>query len=193
MAVVYRIYKGDASGGAVDYTTIVATVSGLTYAAAALALGSTTRFAVRAYDNVALVEDDGVDAEVMIIVDGSGADATNTPKPVNVLRARAVANAAIVVEWIPDDPEPSRQPTGFKVYGGTPSISYASPLATVAHSGRGRVHRATISGLTSGAEYQIAVRPYNASGEQSEVILVTVTPDSTAPPAVEGLAGAASY
>lgn len=194
MAVVYRVYQGDSSGGPVDYTAIVATVSGLSYAAAALGLGTTTRFAVRSYDNVALVEDDSVDAEVTIVVDGSGADATNAPRPIRLIRARAAANASVIVEWSPDDPTPARTPTGYRVYGGTPTVSYGSPLATVAHSGFGRAHRATLTGLTSGATYQVAVRPYNANGEQTgSTLVVAVVPDSSAPPAVEGLAGTASY
>lgn len=191
MAIVYRIYKGDAAGGPVDYATIVATVTGLSHVAAALPLSSTTRFAVRAYDNVTGIEHDSVDAEVAITVNSAGGDASDTPGPVRFLRARATANASIVVEWSHDGPDDATAPAGFRVYAGAPTVSYASPLATVTYWGRGRAYRATLSGLTGGSTYQIAVRPYNAAGEQTTSPIVTATADATGPPAPEGLAGAA--
>jgi len=193
MAIVYRIYKGDASGGAVDYSTIVATVSGLTYTAAALPTGSTTRFAVRAYDDVSLLEDDSIDSEVTIVVDAAGADITPAPTKVKALRARPLPSAAVSVEWTHDDPDASRTPTGFKVYAGTPTVSYTTPLATIPFRGRGQIHRATLTGLTGGSAYQVAVRAYNAAGERPEADVVSVTPDSAAPPAVEGLVGSAAW
>jgi hypothetical protein len=192
MAIVHRVYKGDASGGPVDYSSIVATVTGTTYVGAALGTNSVTRFGVRAYDDVTLVEDDSVDAEVEIRV-VSGADASNSPTPVQALRAVPLPSAAVRLDWTHDDGDPLRVPTGFKVYAGTPTVSYGSPLATVAYLGRGRPHTATLTGLTSGSAYQFAVRSYNAAGELAAVKVVTATPDSAAPPAVEGLVGDAVF
>lgn len=193
MAIVYRVYKGDASGGPVDYSAPIATVSGLTYVGSALATGSTTRFAVRAYDDVSAVLDDSVDSEVEIVVAADGTDLTNAPTPVRALRARPRPAGAVAVEWTHDDPDPARTPTGFKVYAGTPTVSYATALATVPFRGKGLPHRATLTGLTGGSAYQVAVRAYNAAGERPAADLVTVTPDAAAPPAVEGLVGSAAW
>lgn len=190
MAIQYRIYKNDGAGGAVDYSTVLNTTSSLTYTAAALDLNSDTTFAVRAYDTTTSLDDGGTDARVRIVVDGTGADVTGKPVAPFAVAARPVEGGDVRVSWSYPWKGPDRLPTGFKVYKGTSSVSYASAVATVAYDG-GEEFSATLTGLTGGTAYKFAVRAYNAAGEESNTLVVTATSSATAPSDVIDLAGEA--
>lgn len=191
MTIQYRIYQGDSSGGPVDYTSIVTSTTSLSAALSPLSPGTTTKFGVRAYDTVSGVEEKNTDATVEITVDGSGDDATNRPYAPAQLRVFAGPGGTATVEWSYPYLDAARLPTGFRVYVGTPSVSYASPAATVAWGGGGprpRTFRASLSGLSDGVSYQVGVRAYNASGEEPNATVATVVGRSTAPASVDGLA-----
>ena len=191
MSIVYDIFSGNSSGGPVDYTTVITTVSALTVALAALPLSSTTIFAVRARDTVSGLSDQNTDAQVTIVVSATGADATNAPSPPQALAVRPGVNGAAILTWSYPFINPVTLPTGFHVYQGTPSTpSYGAPVATVLYSapaiGRhGFV--ATITGLTDGTVYAFGVRAYNASGEETNAVVALVTADATAPANIPSL------
>lgn len=193
MAIQYRIYSGDASGGPVDYSTVLATTASLSIAMSALANNTTTIFAVRTYDTVTGLDDAGTDAQVTIITDGSGLDATNRPYASSSLRALPSPTGA-TIEWTYPHLIASRQPTGFHVYVTATTISYASVQATVLWAtGRGGKFRATIAGLTPGTAYQAAVRAYNASGEEPNTAVIGFTLPAAAPLNVDGLTATVGY
>lgn len=183
MATQYRIYKNDGAGGPVDYGTIVATTSSLTYQPSALGLSSDNIFAVRTYDTVSTLEDKNTDARVRITVDGSGNDVTNRPKAPSGLTARATAAGGCKVEWAYDPNGQLGAPTSFKVWltsGG--SVNYAAaPAATVTYAAGTPVFVASLTGLSDGVAYSVGVRATNASGDETNTVSVSVTGDSTAP------------
>lgn len=185
MSITYHVYAGNSTGGPVDYTTIVTTTSSLSAAMSALPLSSQTRFAVRAYDTVSGLEEQNLDAQVLIVVDGSGNDVTSVPAPVAVPSVRAGAAASLVVTWF--HPGLPIAPTGFRVYLGTPTPSYGSPAATVAGVPGQTTYLATLTGLTDGTTYGVTVRAYNASGEEQSIVVVTAAAVSTPPANVAGL------
>lgn len=195
MALVYRIFKGDSSGGPIDYLTVVATVSAptTTYVGAALTVGTRTRFAVRAYDTVTGLDDMNRDVMALVVLDGAGLDVSGTPGPVLSLTARASSAGTIVADWV-HHPAGRPIPAGFKVwvtagssvnYGVAPALTQS--FAAVAYEAAGGRHRGTVSGLTAGTAYSVGVRAYNAAGTDSGVISTSVTPVAAGPAAVLGL------
>lgn len=188
----YNIYWNSGSGP-IDYSTPLATVSGLTYATAALSASSDYKFGVRAYSTTNGLEEKNLDAFVEIVLDASFVDVTTVPKAPAGLRAFALSGGSVRVEWTYPSVDHSTV-TGFHVYsgtGGTPS--YVTPVATVLETaGLWGTYGTTLTGLSDGTVYTIGVRSYNGTGEETNTATVNVTADSTAPSVVDSLAGVAT-
>lgn len=191
MSLVYQIFANDGAGGQVDYTTVVATVSSLSQAMSALALGSDTTFAVRAHNTVTGFTDKNVDAQARIILDGSGNDVTNRPLAPPHLRAMSQAGGSVAIEWLWPFNTRSKTPTGFHVYLGTSgTVNYGTVKATVPYIAGRPAYRAVITGLTDGTAYVAGVRAYNAIGEEPNTSSVSFTADATPPASVLSLISA---
>ena len=181
-ALGYHIYS-NAGSGPINYSSPVATVYGLSWTSGPLSYPDTWMFGVRAFDSYG--EEQNLDAAVSIILDGSGNDITNRPKPPFALRAFALAGGSIRVEWSYNTINPQPVPTGFHVYTGIGSVSYGSPAATVSfQSAIAGSFVANISGLSNGVTYSVGVRAYNATAEEPNTTAVTVIADSVGPSAV---------
>ncbi len=193
MATSYNVYANNSAGGPVDYSTVVANVSTLTYTTSALSFPSDTTFAIRATDGTH--EESNVDARVRIVLDSSGNDVGNIPNPVIAVSAIPTAGGSIRVDWAHVPSPTATNPTGFHVWatvGGV--VNYAaSPDATVAWLPGLTRYSAVVSGLTGGAAYSVGVRAYSASGDDGNTILSPVTPLSSGPGNVDGLAGSATH
>lgn len=187
MSLQYLIYSGDNSGGEIDYSTPVATVSGTSTSLSALPLGSRTRFGVRAHDTVTGLTEQNVDAQVEIVVDGSGNDISAVPLPVQAPGARAGQGGSVVLTWSYPYPSQPHPPTGFHVYQGTGTVSFVSPVQTVTfHPGQTR-YRTTITGLSDGVAYLFTVRAFNGTGEEASTATVGATAVTTPPANVANL------
>lgn len=128
-----------------------------------------------------------------IILDASGNDISQRPKPPTVLWAFPTKGGGIRVEWAYNTLNPSPVVTGFHVYigVGTPP-TYITPAATVLfQSAIAGSFVANLAGLTNGATYQIGVRAYNAVAEEPNVVVVSVVAISIGPTAVIDLTAAA--
>ncbi len=195
MSIVYDLFAGNATGGSIDYTTVILTTASLSAALPALATGSRTLFGVRARDTVTGLSDGNTDATVLIVVGSDGSDQTSAPRPPVGLRAFAGPGGAATVEWA----WPYRgfpPPTGFHVYLGTPSPAYGSIAATALYASTtpGQVAcSVTLTGLSDGVAYQIGVRAYNATGEERNTSVASVTGRSAPPPALSSLTVAPTY
>lgn len=185
----YHVYANTGAGDAVDYGTPVATVAALSYAVGPLAPGSDWTFAVRAFDPGSGLEEHNVDARARILVSATGSDLGGLPNAPSGLGAAPGAGGAMLVSWAYSPLNQGAPPSGFRVYGGTPTISYAAPLATVPYSARPNFS-ASLAGLADGASYQFGVRAFNATGEESNATLVTAVAASTGPAPVSNLAAA---
>ncbi len=191
-ALVYSIYANDGAGGPIDYLTPIAVTQSLSWASSALTYPGEWKFGVRVSSLASGLEEKNLDASIRLLLNSSGADITNRPPAPVALRAFARANGSIRVEWAYPYPSlGSRRPTGFHVYLGSPTVSYASPVATIPFTGL-PVHIADIVGLTDGTTYAIGVRAYNATAEESNTASVSVLADATGPTAVVGLTATAS-
>lgn len=187
MAIGYHVYGNGGTGGPVDYATPLASASALTWSSPPLAAGESWTFAVRTYDTVSGLEESNVDARTSLTLDAVMTDVSARPNAPTGLAARAAAGGAIVATWGYNPGGQGGAPQGFRVYAGTPTVNYATPVAIVFYSTVARAFSATIEGLTGGSTYQVAVRSYNAAGEESNAIVASVTTVATGPLPVESL------
>jgi hypothetical protein len=185
MATNYHVYGPTAVNGPIDYGTILATVSALTWPTPPLTAG-TWRFGVRAFDTVSGLEEANVDAVAEIVIDASLADVTATPRPPTALSAVATANGTAHVAWT--YPRNSGvAPAGFRVYVGTPTPDYLAVAANVPATG-GTQYSVNLAGLTDGVAYQVGVRAYSAAGlEEANVVTAAIVADSSPPANVQNL------
>ncbi|MDE2103344.1 MAG: fibronectin type III domain-containing protein [Patescibacteria group bacterium] len=191
MAVETHVYANDGAGGPVNTTTPIAIVSGMTFSPPALGTPSDNTFLIRNFDTVSGLEEDNVDARIRIVIDAGGNDITNRPNAPDGLTAILGAAVSVKLSWTYNAGGQGAAPTGFHVYVGTPTVSYASSVQTVVYA-KGRLSfSCTLTGLTPGSTYQIGVRSFNASIEETNVIVTTVVPDATGPDPVDGLTGVA--
>ena len=135
MSIEYHVYGNTGAGDPIDYSSPLATSSGLGWTSGSLTFPGTWSFSVRAYDTVSGLEEQNLDCAISIILDSNGNDITNRPLPPTAIRAFALAAGSIRVEWYYPPSAGLKAPTGFNVYTGTGgSPSYGSPAATVAFS-----------------------------------------------------------
>ena len=187
MSTSYHVY-GNAGSGPIDYTTVLATVSGLTWLSAALSYPAVWKFGVRAWDTVSTLEEHNIDAVVAIQLSAAGTDVSAIPAAPLLLSGHARANGAVILDWHYPVSVGSSKPTGFHIYQGTGGgPSYGSPVATVAYSTGIQFFTAKVLGLTDGTAYSFGVRAYNATGEEANTMTTTVTADATGPPPVYSL------
>jgi hypothetical protein len=191
MATNYRIYSGGMSGGPVDYSTPVATVSGLSWATPALPANAVVTYAVRAFDTVSGLEEPNVDARVTIRVNAAQADITGLPNAPTGLTATPAAGATARVAWQYNPGGQGGVPTGFRVYVGTPTPNYGAVAATVPYAAGKSAYLSTLAGpLVDGSIYQVGVRSYNATGTESNTTVASFTADGTGPSPVDSLTAA---
>lgn len=191
MAITYRVYANDLRGGPVDYSAPAATVSGLSWDTPELPADADATFLVRSYDAGTGLEDQNSDARVRIRLDSAGRDLSRLPNAPAGLTATAKAGGAAVVHWLYLTAGQGSAPSGFHVYvgaGGTPD--YSSPACTTPYvpGSPGRVWSAPLSGLSEGVEYAVAVRAFNASGEEPNAATTTVVGSAAGPAAPVSLA-----
>lgn len=192
MALEYRLYKNDSAGGPMDYATPWATTAATTLPTAPLAAGSDNLFGVRVRDTASGLEEHNTAARVRILVDGAGADVTLVPNAPAGLTATPRAGGGALVAWSYPRIGQAAPPVGFRVYVGTPAVSFGAPAATVAYTDGRPAYSATLAGLAEGVAYQVVVRAYNAAGEERNAVVVTVVGSADPPDAVDDLDGTVS-
>ena len=191
-SVAYHIYWNSGSGP-IDYTSAIDTTAGLTYTTSPLAFPATYQFGVRAFYVLGGLEETNVDAICTIVLDGTGNDITNQPFAPTGLRAFPLAAGTARVEWTEPPSSVAKQPTGFNVYSGTPSISYASPVGTVLfNTAINNTFQFTLTGLANATTYIVGVRAFNSVSEEQNTATVSVTGATVGPTAVVGLVAIAT-
>lgn len=195
LSPIYWVWQGDSSGSPIDYTASpTATTHNLTWTSSALASSTITRFAVRVYDPATNLDDGNVDAQVRVTLSSAGLDVSNTPNAPTSLTALATSSGTAAVKWAYLNPPGSTNaPSTFAVYltAGT-TVNFAStPAATVNYLTGVNLYQATLSGLTDGSTYAIAVRATNASGTDTNTNTVTIVGSTSGPSPVDTLAAIA--
>jgi hypothetical protein len=189
MALTYNIYSNGGTGGPVDYSTPIATTTGLSFAAGPLASPSDNTFAVRCLDPSTNLEEANTDARVRIVIDANGLDVTGRPNPPDTLVVRPTASGGCRINWAYGPAGQGAPPSGFYVYLTPGAVAdYSNPAATVAYV-PGRVgYSCDLAGLADRATYTVAVRSYNAAAtETNTTVVATVVGDATPPDDVDEL------
>jgi hypothetical protein len=187
--IYYHVYANQGLGDPINYAVPVGDVTSLSWTSASLNVPGQYRLGVRAFDSSTGLEEQNVDAALLLSLDAAGKDVTRVPVPPVGLRAFPKAGGAVRVEWICPSSVPSRQPSGFHVYITLGSkLDYSKPAAIIPWaSGRFGAFTTDQAGLTDGFIYSIGVRAYNAVGEESNAVAVTVKADGTPPSLVDSL------
>jgi hypothetical protein len=170
----------------------VATTASTSWTSGVLGAPGDWKFGVRAFDPATGLEEANLDCAVEVVLDSAGKDVTSRPAAPLGLRAFASGSGTARVEWWCPPAPGAKAPTEFRVYRGIGSPSYAAPAAIVPYSsGFMGTFRATLSGLTGGTTYAVAVRARNASGEEANTNTVSVTAASAGPNPVDSLTASA--
>lgn len=168
MAIVYRVYSNQGTGGPVDFAAPVATVPGLSYTGTAAGLSTDTTFVVRAYDTVADLEEANTEARVRLIVDADGVDVTGRPNPPHALSLSPAFGGGCRVNWAHAAGESLTRPDGFRVYlaaGNSADVTVVSGSVPYVVGRLG--YSLTLPAPLAPARYTAAVRSFNASGESA--------------------------
>jgi hypothetical protein len=193
-ALFYRIYGSQGLGGPIDYSAPLSVVAGQTWTSGTLSYPGQYKLGVRAIDPMTGLEHQNIDAVIDLMLDSSGNDVTGVPQAPVGLRAFPVAGGKVRVEWTCPCGDAWRQPTGFHVYlSSGSSQNYSQPAATVLwSSSKAGSFTSDLSGLMDGVGYAVAVRAFNAVGEESNTISLAVSADNTPPTPVDSLQVVAS-
>lgn len=193
MAIVYQVFSNGGSGGPVDYTAPIATLSGTSYTTGALAPSGDYRFAVRAQDTATGLAEANTEASVRIVLDPSGQDVGRVPNAPFALVARPTSNGGCLVAWSYFAAGQAAAPTSFLVYltaGTTPSLT--TPVATVSYRPGVSSYSCQLSGLADATTYTVAVVSQGAASPSAGAAATSrVVGDTTPPGDVEALAAVA--
>jgi hypothetical protein len=196
MAIVYDVFAGSQDGGPVDYTTPLLSTGSLSATIAAVAPGSSQRFAVRARDTATGLSDGNTDANALVTI-GNGLDLSSAPPAPQALRVFAGPNGQATAEWA--YPFLTAVTLGFRVYlwrADRPDLAFASVVAVVPFRRVTRTlftFRCGLAGLLDGVSYRVGVRAYNGHGEEQNTVEIGVTGKVLAPANVATLSAVASY
>jgi hypothetical protein len=190
MAIVYQVFSNGGSGGPVDYSTVVATVSGTTYTTGALTASGDYRLAVRAMDTATGLAEANTQATVRIVLDSAGDEIGPIPNAPFALTVRATAGGRCLVAWSYFAAGQAGAPTDFLLYltvGSSPSLT--TPAATVPYQSGVASYSCQLSGLADATAYTVSVVSQGAtSSAASAAASAAVVGDSTPPGDVDSLA-----
>ena len=188
LGLIYKIYSNAGLGGPIDYNSPIAETSGLEWTSEPLAVGSSFRFGVRAYDPAWGLQEENLDASASLNLDHAGRDVTHVPRAPIGLRAIDLGRGRVRLEWTDASRQDSNMATMFHVYISHDSnIDFSSPIIVPAATSRGNAFATEIDGLVDGRRYAAVVRACNTYGEEGNVSTVHFTADSTPPSQVDGL------
>jgi len=154
-----------------------------------LAAGAVHWFGLRPVDAQG-VESPVTQSEVRLELDGSGEAVPDRPAGVLDLVVDALPLGVLRLGWQYRPGLIGVVPEAFRIFGdgGSGEVDYNLPLAEVPYQDGRTTYAATVEGLASGVEHQLAVRAV-APGEvwDEQPASAAVTPDADAPGAVTAL------
>jgi hypothetical protein len=192
MAIVYQVFSNGGTGGPVDYSAPIATVTGTSYTTGVLAAPGDYRFAVRASDPATGLADANTQATVRILLDASGDDVGGVPNPPFAPVAMPTAGGGCLVAWSYFPAGQVVAPTSFLVYltaGTSPALT--TPAATVPYQSGVSGYSCQLAGLADATTYTVAIVSVGAAGLTSAAASATVVGDATPPTDVEALTASA--
>ena len=122
----YHVYGNGGAGGPIDYTTVLATVTGTIWTSPTLAPGNSWAWAVRAVDPATGLEDQNVDQRAFLVLDSSGNNVTLLPAAPTGLTVRPWTSGSLLVEWHAvvsgRDPTAATLFKGASMWPGAPAV-----------------------------------------------------------------------
>jgi hypothetical protein len=177
MTINYRIYSNGGNGGAVDYSTPVATTAALTTILGPLGPSTDNTFVLRAFDTVSGLEEANTTARVRVVVDANGNDVSALPGSPHAVTLSPTPRGGCRVSWAYVPADDDGTPVGFHVYvGQTPASGPAPLLATVAYRIGCVGYSVLLPRPFATAAYVATVAGYNATGEGVGASLSTALP-----------------
>jgi hypothetical protein len=193
LGLEYVIYANDYAGGPVDLSAPVAVATAPTWTPPAIPAGSDVTFLVRVRDTATGLEDQGRDAVFRLILDAAGADVSARPHPVAGLTARPAAPTALRVEWLGSltGPAADLYRAWCRPAPGPPD--FTTPADAVLAPAPGQLRCGlTLTGLTPGTTYAVAVRASNGTAEEPSTAFVLAALPAAGPAAVAAASAAAA-
>ncbi len=204
MAISYHVYSNDGQGGAIDYTTVVATIPAASatpfgsFSAAPLASPSDNSYAVRAFDDVSGVEEANTDARVRVVIDAQGRDISSQPNAVVGLAVRWTVGETCLVSWGYTSAGQGGAPTRFDVSASpvatstNPGVAIPATQSVVFVPGTAG-YGCRLDGLVTASDWTVEVRAVGASEAMiSPLASVSLGRQSGALAPVDGLVATAS-
>jgi len=188
----YDLYRGSGSGPeSIDYAQAFARAGpGVREAQTGpLEAGTVHWFGIRPVDARG-IESPITQSEARIELDASGAPVPDRPAGALAIGAQAMPLGAVRLTWRYRPGITGVVPRTFRIFGdgGGGTIDYGSPLGEVSFETGCVAYAATVEGLASGIEHQLAVRAVT-QGEvwDEQPATARVTPDADAPGEVAAL------
>lgn len=180
IGIIYRIYQNDGSGGPVDYSAPIIETARLLTDVEDVAYPGDYTWHIRVYDSFSGLEEQNIDGRLRLILDASGNDVTRMPAAPSALAAEPLPGGDIRVTWLYMTPSGRSAPSEFRLYGGTPVVSYATPLVVVPYTGDRR-YWAVATGLQNQQPYRFGVRAANSVAEEPNLVYVDAVSDGLGP------------
>jgi hypothetical protein len=174
MSIHYNIYWNNGSGGAVDDSTPLATVAGLSWTSGALAPSSDATFLVRAVDTGTGLEEANTEATARVVTGPEGEDLSGLPGPPQSLSLAAAPGGGCRVSWAFAASSAAAAPAEFLVYlspGG--SVDYSAPAASVPFMPGTVGYSCVLAGPYPPSAHTAGVRSSNAAGAEANMSTAT--------------------
>ncbi len=185
MPTQYQVFGNTGNGSPIDYATVLATVSGLSWTPPALNAGSDWSFGVRAVDSTSGLSESNVDAKVRIVLDANGKDLTALPAQPVILGLQVVNGNGCRLDWSWTDVR-FPKPETFQVFTSTTgSIDPSSSPVAVIPGQRAKNYGVNLATLPSGTVTLGIVAVVKSV--RSLVTTTTVTISATPPSPPESL------
>ena len=173
MAISYHVYRNDGQGGAIDYSTAIATVSAASaapqgsFSPGPLVAPSDNLFAVRAFDDVTGVEEANT-ARIQVLIDADGNDVSSRPNPVVGLAVRWTIGEVALISWGYSPAGQGGAPTRFAVTASLAGTSVPPGLLNLPSQDVVFVpgiagYGCRLAGLTTATDWTIKVRAVGGS------------------------------
>jgi hypothetical protein len=191
-----NVYRGDGSGGPVDYAAPVAVVSVASYAIDDMAPGESRRYGIRIVDDATGLEESGTAAQILLTRAADGTDASAPPVGPTAIRFLMQKAGLGVVSWSylksPIRPDPAE----FRVFAGEgDAVDWdADPAAVLDATPIQSSYNVFLSIFTDDLIYSVGVRGFDARGVSDGNTLSKTFRAAVLPPRdVESLSGMPTF
>lgn len=164
-SILYRVYWNSGTGGPVDFSTPLATVSSSNFQVGSLAAPSDCTFVIRSYDPITALEDANSDARLRVVIDETGRDVTSIPDVPQNVWVSPRFGGGYLVGWIYRPKEGRGLADAFRIEVTTPGVSgNILKVLTVPRDIRQPAQVCLIDADIPVGDYEVTVKATNSMG-----------------------------